>query len=168
MDHENHDNGHHETMIKSPSTMSMATAMPMTFFTSTTTPLYTTAWKPTTPSHYALTCLFLVLLCVVFRALLAARCNLQVLLRALGQVGRRRPAAAERVPSSCCAEVEADEEGDVDLNGDGERYLRDEKNALRDRAHREGSRKKTGGGRGGEILLRALLDASLAVVSYLL
>ena len=142
----------------------MPTAMPMTFFTSTTTPLYTTAWKPTQPSHYALTCLFLVLLSIVFRALLAARCNLQVLLQALGRVGRRRVVVAEQESSSCCVErEEADEQGYDDAS------LRDEKNALRDRADRADSGKRAAwGSRGGEVFLRALLDTSLGVVSYLL
>jgi hypothetical protein len=151
--HDNNSHDHHDSM-------SMPTTMPMTFFASTTTPLYTTAWQPTTQTRYALTCLFLVLLCIVFRALLAARCNLQVLLNALGRFGRRR--ATERA-SSCCTEV--DEEGDFDGDGD----LSNEKNQFRDRVRREDSKKRTcGGGRAGEILLRALLDTSLAVVSYLL
>jgi hypothetical protein len=155
MDHHHHDS-------TTPAMATMPSTMPMTFFTSTTTPLYTTAWKPTTPSHYALTCLFLVLLCIVFRALLAARCNLQVFLQVLDRVGRKK--AAERGPS-CCAEGEVDEEGDDD---DGD--LRDEKNRFRDRSDRASSRKRAtcGGGRGLEIFLRALLDTSLAVVSYLL
>jgi hypothetical protein len=141
----------------------MPTTMPMTFFTSTTTPLYTTAWKPSTPSHYALTCLFLVLLCIVFRALLAARCNLQVLLLALSRAVRR---PAKKRASSCCAEAEA-EEADEDGNGnvDGDDDLRDEKQQLRDRTDATGGRKRA---RGLEILLRALLDTSLGVVSYLL
>jgi hypothetical protein len=85
---------------------------------------------------------------------------LQVLLHALGRFGRRR--ATERA-SSCCTEV--DEEGDFDGDGD----LSNEKNQLRDRVRREDSKKRTcGGGRAGEIILRALLDTSLAVVSYLL
>jgi hypothetical protein len=113
---------HHHHHDSTTPAMAMPTTMPMTFFTSTTTPLYTTAWKPTTPSHYALTCLFLVLLCIVFRALLAARCNLQVFLQVLDRVGRKK--AAERGPS-CCAEGEVDEEGDDD---DGD--LRDEKNVI--------------------------------------
>lgn len=159
---DNHDNNSHDHH----GSMSMPTTMPMTFFTSTTTPLYTPAWQPKTSAHYALTCLFLVLLCIVFRALLAARCNLETLLRALGRA-RRRP-AIERA-SSFRAEV--DEEGDVggDGDGDGDDSLTDEKNQLRDRAHRKGSKKRTcSNGRGSEILLRALLDTLLAVVSYLL
>jgi len=153
---DNRDNNSHDHH----NSMSMPTTMPMTFFASTTTPLYTAAWEPKTSSQYALTCLFLLLLCVVFRALLAARCNLQVVLSTLGRLGRRP--AAERA-SSCCTEL--DEEGDVDGDGDP----REEKNQLRNRAHREGSKKRTcGGGRAGEILLRALLDTLLAVVSYLL
>ena len=148
-----------------PSTM----PMPMTFFTSTSTPLYTIAWKPTTPSQYALTCLFLVLLCIVFRALLAARCNLQAVLLGLARVGRRRKVSSSS-SSSCCAEVEADDEADLDEDVDGKESLRDEKNRLHDQSARAGGRTKRAacGYRGGEVLLRALLDTSLGVVSYLL
>ena len=139
-------------------------SMPITFFASTTTPLYTAAWQPKTSTHYALTCVFLALLCILFRGLLAARCNLEVLLRAPGRATKR--SAMERV-SSFRAEV--DEEGDVEGDGDGDDSLKDEKNQFHDRAQRDCSRKSTcGGGRGSEILLRALLDTLLAVVSYLL
>jgi hypothetical protein len=157
---DNHDNNSHDQH----GSMSMPTTMPMTFFASNTTPLYTPAWQPKTSAHYALTCLFLVLLCIVFRALLAARCNLEVLLRALGRA-RRRP-AMERA-SSFRAEV--DEEGDVGGDGDGEEDMRDEKSQSHDRSHRDSGRKRTcGNERGSEVLLRALLDTLLAVVSYLL
>lgn len=47
--------------------------MAMVFFTSTTTPLYSPAWTPSTTGQYAGTCLFLIILSTVFRALLALK-----------------------------------------------------------------------------------------------
>jgi copper transporter 1 len=48
----------------------------MTFFTSITTPLYSSSWSPNTTSQYAGTCIFLIALATIFRALLATRINL--------------------------------------------------------------------------------------------
>lgn len=47
--------------------------MDMVFYTSHTTPLYSTLWTPSTTSTYALTCLFLILLSILFRSLLALK-----------------------------------------------------------------------------------------------
>lgn len=47
--------------------------MSMTFFTSTTTSLYSAMWSPTNTGQYAGTCIFLILLATVFRGLLALR-----------------------------------------------------------------------------------------------
>ena len=54
------------------------TAMPMsmmsmTFFTSTSTPLYSAMWSPTSIGGYAGTCIFLIILATVLRGLLAVR-----------------------------------------------------------------------------------------------
>ena len=51
------------------SSMSMASV----FFTSTTTPLYSNSWSPSTTGQYAGTCIFLILLAIVFRTLFALR-----------------------------------------------------------------------------------------------
>ncbi|KAH7410354.1 Ctr copper transporter [Phaeosphaeria sp. MPI-PUGE-AT-0046c] len=59
--------------------------MAMTFFTSTTTPLYSTSWTPTTTGQYAGTCIFLITLAAIFRALLAVRLNLIPILAAFGR-----------------------------------------------------------------------------------
>ncbi len=56
----------------SSSMMSMS-SMSMTFFTSSTTPLYSIMWQPTTTAGYAGTCIFLVLLATLFRGLLAIK-----------------------------------------------------------------------------------------------
>lgn len=47
--------------------------MIMVFFTGTGTPLYSYGWTPSSVGAYAATCIFLVLLAVLFRALLAGR-----------------------------------------------------------------------------------------------
>jgi copper transporter 1 len=119
--------------------------MPMTFFTSTTTPLYSSAWTPKTAAQYALTCLFLVLLCIVFRGLLAARCNMPWLLAYTSP----KKAASEEV--SCCAE-------EVGL----------QKPLHGDLAPGSANRHQDRPSKVWEILLRAVLDTALAVVSYLL
>lgn len=136
---------HHTSMPMGP--------MPMTFFTSTSTPLYSNAWKPSTTGQYALTCLFLVLLCIVFRCILAARCNLPQLLARRASV--RKDEAAKRL-SACCGEEEGgemfDKPGHDDIEGE-----------------RRGTRFGMKGCAGVvEVALRAVLDTLLAVVSYLL
>ena len=54
------------------STTSMA-SMQIVFFTSTTTPLFSQTWTPTSTGSYAGTCIFLVLLAATFRALFAGK-----------------------------------------------------------------------------------------------
>jgi copper transporter 1 len=119
--------------------------MPMTFFTSTTTPLYSNAWTPKTAAQYAMTCLFLVFLCIIFRGLLAARCNMLWLLA----YGSSKNATPEEV--SCCAEEVASQKP---LHGE--------------LMSGSPSRHQDGPTRVREILLRAVLDTALAIVSYLL
>ena len=55
--------------------MSSSTIMSdqMTFFTSTATSLYSTAWTPSSTGQYAGTCIFLILLATIFRGLFALR-----------------------------------------------------------------------------------------------
>jgi hypothetical protein len=47
----------------------------MTFFTSTSTPLYSSSWTPASTGQYAGTCIFLIAFAAIFRALLAVRIN---------------------------------------------------------------------------------------------
>ena len=61
------------------SMMSMADMM-MVFFTSTSTPLYSKAWTPSSTGAYAGTCIFLIALTVVLHTLLAVRSNLPAVL----------------------------------------------------------------------------------------
>ena len=60
------------TTSAASTSMSMS-MMSMTFFTSSSTPLYSTMWTPNSPGAYAGTCIFLVLLAVIFRSLLAVK-----------------------------------------------------------------------------------------------
>lgn len=60
----------------SSDSMSMAmnmSEMSMTFFSSRVTPLYSTMWTPKTPGEYAGTCIFLIVLGIVLRGLLAVK-----------------------------------------------------------------------------------------------
>lgn len=72
-------------------------SMAMTFFTSTSTPLYSQSWTPTTTAQYTGTCIFLVAFAAIFRALLAVRINLVTLLAAYE---RRHTGAAPYAYSS--------------------------------------------------------------------
>ena len=47
--------------------------MAMTFFTSSNTPLYSDGWTPSSAGHYAGTCIFLIVLALILRVLLALR-----------------------------------------------------------------------------------------------
>ncbi|KAF2222954.1 Ctr copper transporter [Elsinoe ampelina] len=53
--------------------------MAMVFFTSSSTPLYSSAWTPQTVGQYAGTCIFLIVLSMSFRALVAVRCSFSLL-----------------------------------------------------------------------------------------
>lgn len=57
--------------------------MAMTFFTSTSTPLFSMSWVPASTGQYAGTCIFLVVFAIIFRALLAARLNIIEVLAAI-------------------------------------------------------------------------------------
>ncbi|KAH8791845.1 Ctr copper transporter [Hyaloscypha finlandica] len=58
------------TMTNTTTSMSM---LSMGFFISTTTPLYSATWSPTSAGQYAATCIFLVILATIFRGLLAMK-----------------------------------------------------------------------------------------------
>lgn len=58
----------------SSSSMSMSMSdMAMTFFTSFKTPLYGDGWTPSSQGHYAGTCIFLIVLAVILRIMIAVR-----------------------------------------------------------------------------------------------
>ena len=69
-----HDMGGHDSMSSEPMMMGM-NEMYMTFFTSTTTSLYSMTWTPSSTGQYIGTCIFLIALAFIFRALIAIRCN---------------------------------------------------------------------------------------------
>ena len=54
-------------------------SMMMVFFSARNTPLYSSAWMPNGIGQYAGTCIFLIILSVVFRGLMAVRCNFTLL-----------------------------------------------------------------------------------------
>ena len=60
------------TMSTTGDSMSMS-MMSMTFFTATTTPLYSSMWSPTSVGGYAGTCIFLIVIATIFRGLLAVK-----------------------------------------------------------------------------------------------
>ena len=53
--------------------MDPMSGMMATLFTSTTTPLYSTSWTPATTGQYAGTCIFIIILAIIFRALFSYR-----------------------------------------------------------------------------------------------
>jgi copper transporter 1 len=65
-----------------------ASAMAMTFFTATDTPLYSDAWTPSSAGAYAGTCIFLILLAILLRALFTVKSFLEA--RALAAALKRR------------------------------------------------------------------------------
>ncbi|KAG9251871.1 Ctr copper transporter [Emericellopsis atlantica] len=81
----------------STSTMS---GMSMTFFLSSRTPLFSTQWTPTTDGQYAGICIFLIVLAVLLRVLLALRRILET------QLWRRTAAAT----SEALAKSDVDDE----------------------------------------------------------
>ena len=79
--------------------MSMAD-MAMVFFNSANTPLYTQSWTPKTAGQYAGTCIFLVVLAIVCRAMLVLRC--------------RFPAGMEKVHARKHADIFSQPPDDID------------------------------------------------------
>ncbi|KAL5119020.1 hypothetical protein ACEQ8H_003149 [Pleosporales sp. CAS-2024a] len=61
----------------SPATSSQ-TGMMAAFFTSTKTPLYSTAWTPSTAGQYAGTCIFLILLAIALRAIFTLKAFVEI------------------------------------------------------------------------------------------
>jgi hypothetical protein len=60
-------------MTMTASDMMSMSSMSMTFFTSTTTPIFSSMWMPATQGQYAGTCIFIIMLGLVFRGLLALK-----------------------------------------------------------------------------------------------
>ncbi|KAL7627293.1 hypothetical protein AAE478_001482 [Parahypoxylon ruwenzoriense] len=47
--------------------------MPMTFFSSSSTPLFSSTWRPASATQYAGTCVFLIILAIIMRAMLGLK-----------------------------------------------------------------------------------------------
>ncbi|SMR62133.1 unnamed protein product [Zymoseptoria tritici ST99CH_1E4] len=84
--------------------MSMSEMM-MVFFTSTGTPLYSNAWTPTSTGQYAGTCIFLIVLAVVMRGLIALRCSFEYLWDR--SAGKQNVDALRRMPTNVKEDVAA-------------------------------------------------------------
>ena len=67
------------TSMSSDTMMGMQ-SMEMTFFTSSSTPLYSMSWSPSTAGQYAGTCVFLMVFAAIFRALLVVRTRFDAVL----------------------------------------------------------------------------------------
>ncbi|OAG04987.1 Ctr copper transporter-like protein [Paraphaeosphaeria sporulosa] len=87
--HEGHDMSSMAGMdMDGGSSGSSSMGMSMFFFTSTTTPLYSEAWTPASAGAYAGTCIFLIILAILLRALFTAKTFLEY--RALQSAMKRR------------------------------------------------------------------------------
>jgi copper transporter 1 len=88
--HEGHDMASMEGMDMDGTRSDSSTSMGMStfFFTSTTTPLYSEAWAPASAGAYAGTCIFLIILAILLRALITAKTFLEY--RALQSAMKRR------------------------------------------------------------------------------
>lgn len=78
------------------------------FFTSTTTALYSSAWQPKSTGAYAGTCIFLIVLAVIFRSLIAGKHILEH--RWMDKELNRRYVSVRGVPTEA-ARINADREG---------------------------------------------------------
>lgn len=67
--------------------------MNMAFFTATNTPLYSESWTPSSAGAYAGTCIFLIILAVLLRAVFTAKAYLDA--RAIESAMRRRYVVVE-------------------------------------------------------------------------
>jgi hypothetical protein len=73
--------------------------MSMVFYTSQSTPLYSSAWAPSTTGQYAGTCIFLVIFAIIFRVLLALKAR-QEANWLDAELNRRYISVAGRLPPS--------------------------------------------------------------------
>ncbi|KAF1944224.1 Ctr copper transporter-like protein [Clathrospora elynae] len=105
------------SMDMGSSTTSSHTGMAMAFFTSTTTPLYSESWAPSTAGQYAGTCIFLIVLAIMLRALFTAKTFLEV--RAMKSALKRRyvVVAGERTVAEKAADDSNSMTGILTTNG---------------------------------------------------
>lgn len=67
--------------------------MNMAFFTATNTPLYSESWTPTSAGAYAGTCIFLIILAIILRAVFTAKSYLEA--KAIESAMKRRYVVVE-------------------------------------------------------------------------
>lgn len=82
--------------------------MVMTFFNAQNTPLYSTAWTPSTTGQYAGTCIFLIVFSILYRAMYAYRHILEAKWRDQA-INRRYITVAEPPRSDSDAETQSGE-----------------------------------------------------------
>lgn len=104
MDH-SMDMGSMDGMDMSSSSTSSTMSMPMVFTNSHTTPLFSSAWTPNSSSGYAGTCIFLILLAIIDRGLLAFKAVMERRWRA-AHLNRRYIAIAGK--STEAGQIETD------------------------------------------------------------
>ncbi|KAL9059347.1 MAG: hypothetical protein Q9162_001216 [Coniocarpon cinnabarinum] len=77
---------------------SMPMSMPMVFYTSHTTALFSNRWTPSTIGQYAGTCIFLIFLSFLLRLFYAVKCGMEA--RWLAQARKRRYIVTQRPQTS--------------------------------------------------------------------
>lgn len=134
--------------------------MAMTFFLSANTPLFFPSWTPSDPWGHAATCIFLVLLAVIMRILLASK----PILEAAVWRPRRAADTHEMLPSNDCCDEDPDRIKE-------QQYLIQSREEARGGALRRVLREvksRSHGPRLASCGLRALFEMTLAVIGYLL
>ena len=125
--------------------------MAMTFFALSETPLYSDDWTPAKAGHYAGTCIFLIVLGLILRVLLALRPILETRLW-----GRTAAAAA----------VAASTKGSEEERGEGAVPAGQPRHAIA--AVAMDTRRRWSGWRAGTAASRATYELAIAGVGYLL
>ena len=134
--------------------MTPMSSMQIVFYTSTTTPLYSTSWRPSTLGQYAGTCIFLIVLATLFRALFAVRA-VQERRWQLMELGRRYVIAGA-------------EEKEKDGRLSGEESKTSASSVKSDEGGRTGKVSAVRPWRTTQDVPRACLDVVIAGVGYLL
>jgi solute carrier family 31 (copper transporter), member 1 len=91
--HSGHDMPSMETDSTTSASSSSMSMMTMAFFTSTDTPLYSSSWTPTSAGAYAGTCIFLIILAIILRAIFTLKAFLEA--RAIESALKRRYVVVE-------------------------------------------------------------------------
>ena len=87
----------HMTQSSSSGSSHASSSMEVLFFNSQSTPLYSSAWQPSSTGAYAGTCMFLIFLAIIFRFLFAGKHVLES--RWLDKAKERRYIKVEGIPT---------------------------------------------------------------------